>query len=1192
MIVAVVSLQRKHMAHLSIALLGPFRTTLDEEPVTGLKSIKIRALLSYLAVEADRPHHRRVLAELLWPNRPESESLGHLRYALSNLRRAIGDREAESPFLHITRDTLQFNCTSDCWLDIRAFTELVSASEAHVNPIDLLEQAARLYQGDFMEGFHAGDSTEFEEWMLFKREQLAHQALAALRHLSAIYEQRGEYARAQAYARRQIEMEPWQEGARRQLMRLLALDDQRAAALARYEAYRRSLAQELGIEPARETIALYERIKAGDRLQVPGPRAPSRSASLRQPVRQDAFVGREQELARLNEHFEAALAGQGQIVFITGSAGSGKTALTSEFTRRVMDTRTDLTVAGGKCNAQSGISDPYLPFHEILEMLAGDVEDRRAGGAITGEHARRLWAQLPGAIQVLLDKGPDLINTLIPGTALAVRAEAFAPRGVPWRARLDELAACRTTGDTQAEPGAQQATLFEQVTDVLQELAHQHPLILVLDDLQWADDGSISLLFHLGRRLAGSRILIIGAYRPGDVAQGRSSTSSGWERHPLEPVVNELQRDLGDIRLSLDSADGRQFIEALIDREPNRLGGTFRETLYDHTGGNPLFTVEFLHGLQERGELIQDESGQWIEGSKIDWEQMPARVEAVIAERIARLPFEWQGTLAAASVEGETFTAEVIARALELGEKEMIRRLSGPLSKQYRLVFAQSLHRSGAQRLSRYRFRHHLFQKYLYNHIDKIERACLHETIGSALEAVYETRLDEAATQLAYHFEAAGVVDKAVDYLLRAGRRAVRLSAHREAIEHFTRGLELLETLPKSSEHDQKELALQLALGVPLQALKSYSSPERGQAYARAFELCLQVGEMEPLFQTLFMRWSFEMAQGKHRQGLESIENLLTLAQQTQNSDHLIMAHTAAGMSKVYLGKLTQARSHLEQALAAYDPQRHHALVIPTGQNLKVTCLSYLSWALWILGYPDQALQRADEAIALARELDHPFSVGFALGIAGCVTHLRCGKYETALEEAEELLQLWKEMGFSLYRAWHLCVKGRVQAETGSVEDGLTSLHAGIAECESLGIVASHTQQLYNLAAAYRNAGQAQEGLDVIEQALALMEKTGECHFEAELLRYKGELLMMQASDNGAEAEAEDCLHQALDVARQQDARSWELRATISLCRLWQHRGEQKAARQALTNIYDWFSEGFDTLDLHKARMLLETLES
>jgi predicted ATPase len=183
-------------------------------------------------------------------------------------------------------------------------------------------------------------------------------------------------------------------------------------------------------------------------------------------------------------------------------------------------------------------------------------------------------------------------------------------------------------------------------------------------------------------------------------------------------------------------------------------------------------------------------------------------------------------------------------------------------------------------------------------------------------------------------------------------------------------------------------------------------------------------------------------------------------------------------------------------------------------------------------------------------------------------------------------------MGFSLYRAWHLCVKGRVQAETGSVEDGLTSLHAGIAECESLGIVASHTQQLYNLAAAYRNAGQAQEGLDVIEQALALMEKTGECHFEAELLRYKGELLMMQASDNGAEAEAEDCLHQALDVARQQDARSWELRATISLCRLWQHRGEQKAARQALTNIYDWFSEGFDTLDLHKARMLLETLES
>jgi predicted ATPase/DNA-binding SARP family transcriptional activator/predicted negative regulator of RcsB-dependent stress response len=1191
MIVVVVSLQGEVMAHLAIALLGPFRVTLDEKPIAGLKSNKIRALLSYLAVEAERPHHRRVLAELLWPNRPESDSLGHLRYALSNLRRAIGDREAAPPFLCITRDTLQFNCTSDCWLDIRAFTELASAAKAHANPIDLLEQAVQLYQGNFMEGFHAGDSAEFEEWMLFKREQLARQALSALRCLTTIYEQRGEYTRAQAYAWRQIEMEPWQEGARRQLMRLLALDDQRAAALAQYEAYCHLLTGELGVEPTQETTALYEQIKAGDRLPVPEPKMRSRPASLRPSVRQESFVGRGQELTWLTGHLEAALARRGQVVFVIGGAGSGKTALVNEFARQAMDAHSDLIVARGKCNAQSGISDPYLPFHEILEMLTGDVEDQRAGGAITDEHARRLWAQLPDTVQALLDKGPDLIDTIIPGTALAVRAEAFAPRGAPWRDRLEELAARRMSDDVQPEPGARQTTLFEQVTDVLQELARQHPLISVLDDLQWADNGSISLLFHLGRRLAGSRLLIIGAYRPGDVAPGRSSTSLGWERHPLEPVVNELQRDLGDIQMDLEHADGRQFIEALIDREPNRLGAAFRQTLYDHTGGNPLFAVEFLHGLQERGDLVQNENGQWIEGSKTDWEQMPARVEAVIAERIARLPFEWQGTLAAASVEGETFIAEIVARALELDEKEMIRRLSGPLTKQYRLVVAQSLRRSGAQRLSRYRFRHHLFQKYLYNHIDEVERACLHETIGNALETVYETQPDEAATQLAYHFEAAGVVDKTVDYLLQAGKRAVRLSAHREAIEHFTRGLELLETLPKSSERDQKELALQLALGVPLQAIKSYSTPERGQAYARAYELCLQVGEMAQLSQTLLMQWSFKTARGKHDEARVLTERLLELAQQTQDPSHAVMAHTAFGTSQIYSGKLSQARDHLEQALAIYDPKLHHDLITPTGQNLKVTGLSYLSWALWILGYPDQALQRVDEAIALARELDHPFSLGFALGVGGGVIHLRCGKYKAALEEANELQQLWEKMGFSLYRAWHLCIRGRVLAETGPVEEGISSLQEGIAECESLGIIASHTQQLYNLAAAYRNAGLVQEGLDVIEQALTLMEKTGERHFEAELLRYKGELLLMQADGNEAETEAEDCLHQALGVARRQDARSWELRATISLCHLWQHRGEQKAARQALAEIYGWFNEGFDTRDLHKARALLEALE-
>jgi predicted ATPase/DNA-binding SARP family transcriptional activator len=1182
------------MAHLSLAFLGAFRVTLGGEPVSGLQSHRLQALLAYLAVEVERVHRRQALAEMTWPDRPEGEALEALRYALSNLRAAIGDRETLSPFLLISRNTLQFNADSDYDLDVAAFQSYIAAAEAlpkHSLPVDTLQSAVGLYRGDFLEGFFLSDAAPFEEWVLFKRELLARQMAFALRHLATIHERRGEYVAARACARRQLQMAPWDEMAHRQLMRALALSGQRSQALAQYKVCRQQLREELGVEPEQATRALYEAIRdgrlrdyAGRRM---GPTAGPRSFVTSTPPTPTApFVLREDELARLNRLLDRARAGQGQVVFVTGEAGSGKTALWRAFARQAMESDAELAVTVGQSSVQAGVGDPYLPFREILQTLTGDVEPQRAGGTITAKHARCLWAVFPEAVQSLLAHGPDLIDRFVPGEALLDHARAFAPPGSSW---LPQLKALVEAGGTEPElTGEPQVALFEQVTQMLCHLARRYPLVLVLDDLHWADQGSLSLLFHLAQRLSGSRILLIGTYRPGDVALGRAG-----ERHPLEPIVNELQRDFGEAWIDLDRTPGRAFVDAYLDVEPNRLDELFREALARHTGGNPLFTVEMMRALRERGDLVRDEAGRWIAGLDLNWELLPARVEAVIAEHVGRLSHELQRILDAASVVGETFTAEVVARALKFDENRLIRRLSGPLSKRHRLVGAQSLRRVGTQRLSSYRFRHHLFQKYLYHRLDEVQRARLHEAIGNALEALYadhESEVETVSPRLAHHFEAAGLADKAVAYLLQAGRRAVRLSAHREAIEHFTRGLELLETLPKSPERDQKELALQLALGVPLQAIKSYSTPERGRAYARAFELCLQVGEMEQLFQTLFMRWSFEVPQGRHRQGLELSEHLLTLAQQTQNSDHLVMAHTASGMSKVYLGEFAQARNHLEQVLAAYDPQRHDALIIPTGQNLKITGLSYLSWALWILGYPDQALQRADEAIALARELDHPFSSGFALGIAGCVTHLRCGKYETALKEAEELLQLWEELGFSLYRAWHLCVKGRVQAEIGPVEEGLASLREGVAACESLGIVASHTQQLYNLAVAYRNAELADEGLDVVAQALTLAEETGERHFEAELLRYRGELLLMQSGGDGAEAE--DWLRQAIDLARRQGARSWELRAMMSLCRLWRHTGEEKAARQALAEIYDWFGEGFDTRDLREARALLESLGS
>ena len=325
--------------------------------------------------------------------------------------------------------------------------------------------------------------------------------------------------------------------------------------------------------------------------------------------------------------------------------------------------------------------------------------------------------------------------------------------------------------------------MFEQFTRVLKALARQAPLVLALDDLQWADAGSINLLFHLGRQLMGSRILMVGAYRPEEVSLGRDGA-----RHPLEPVVHEFQLALGDVSVDLDRAESRPFLEEVLDSEPNRLEFAFRETLYRRTHGHPLFTLELLRAMQERGDLIQAPDGSWIQGQALDWETLPARVEAAIAERIGRLPQRLRAVLRVASVEGQDFTAEVIARVLETDERETVQRLSNELDRRHRLVHALEIERVGSQRVSRYRFRNYLFQKYLYDSLDEVERSYLHEDVGSALEGLYRGQAGGTATvapKLARHFREAGMAEKAIHYLHQAGKRAMQLSAFQEGLAHL-----------------------------------------------------------------------------------------------------------------------------------------------------------------------------------------------------------------------------------------------------------------------------------------------------------------------------------------------------------------------------------------------------------------------
>ncbi|UCF61831.1 MAG: protein kinase, partial [Anaerolineaceae bacterium] len=542
---------------------------------------------------------------------------------------------------------------------------------------------------------------------------------------------------------------------------------------------------------ARDFKGAYDRVWAFERVTPETHIAAQLPTFLRdevdgRDVERPVFVARNQEISRLDAFLEMVLTGKGKVVFVTGGAGRGKTALIDEFCRRAQATYDDLIISNGNCNAHTGIADPYLPFRDVMAMLTGDVESKWSAGTITRDHAEQLWHTLPQTVDAILDCGASLIDVFVPGEALSTRARMATPDDLNRLRRIKELVDRKKTGTSELE----QSLLFEQFTNVIQTLARTHPLILVLDDVQWADHASLDLLFHLGRRIEGCPILVLSAYRPDEVALGR-----GGERHPLEGVVNELKRIYGDVVVDLSQEEeiqGSEFIEAFLDTEPNRLSPEFRRALKSHTGGHPLFTIELLRAMQERGDLIRDEDGMWVEGPNLVWDQLPARVEAVIEERLSRLEGDLRELLSVASVEGEDFTAQVVARVQEIKERRLLRELSQELEKRHRLIREKGVLQIDDHLLSRYRFVHHLYQRYLYNDLGDGERRLLHREIAEVLEELFGDTADKYAVQLAFHYDQAGVKEKALHYLMQAGHQTREKYANAEGIQHYTKALALM----------------------------------------------------------------------------------------------------------------------------------------------------------------------------------------------------------------------------------------------------------------------------------------------------------------------------------------------------------------------------------------------------------------
>jgi hypothetical protein len=546
---------------------------------------------------------------------------------------------------------------------------------------------------------------------------------------------------------------------------------------------------------------------------------------------QQAFVSREHELSRLDNLLSQAMSGNGQVCFVTGEAGVGKTSLTAEFAHRAEDRYSDLLIAIGDCNSQTGIGDPYLPFREVLSMLAGDIDDRVAQGMTSEENASRLRGFLGVSKRIIKEVGPDLIDIFVPGVAAMTKAGSMvagsrgAGRGEPAedRATLREVAKDRD-----------QSRIFEQVTRVLVTLAAERPLVVILDDLHWIDDSSASLLFHIARRIEGSRILVIGTLRPEEIDIGR-----GEARHPMSSIVSEVKRHYGDVVIELgleDESSALAFVEQLLERESIVTDATFRERFVAQTRGHPLFAIELLNDMRERGVLVEEEDGRWIEGPELDWTTLPARTEGVIEERISRLSGELQDILTVASIQGGTFTVQIIATVLDFDERQLLKVLTRELERVHRLVREEASERIGGRRISQFRFQHQLFQKYLYDRLGMSERELLHEDVAKSIEELYGEQRESLPIVLAFHFDRANIPDRAAYYYLKAGRRAVAVYAYREAVAHARAGIEIL------AGDTNDELGLRLDLGLLLgdASLRGGNAVDSMVAFRETAELALE----------------------------------------------------------------------------------------------------------------------------------------------------------------------------------------------------------------------------------------------------------------------------------------------------------------------------------------------------------------
>jgi class 3 adenylate cyclase/predicted ATPase len=844
------------------------------------------------------------------------------------------------------------------------------------------------------------------------------------------------------------------------------------------------------------------------------------------------LVGRANELGLVLERWAAAQAGDGQVVLLSGEPGIGKSRLVQEVKERVRPQ--GATSLEFRCSpySQNSAFYPVITYlHRVLHFERDETPQ----------------AKLEKLQQALARYRFPQADTL---HLLAALLSVPGPPEVP---------------PLNLSPQKQKQRTQEALVAWLVEEAERQAVYCTWEDLHWADPSTIDLLGLLLDQVPTTRLLVLLTARP--------EFTPPWSgRTHLTPLT--LAR--------LPRTQVTELIEKVTGGKP--LPAEVHQQIVRKTDGVPLFVEELTKMVLESG-LVRERDGHYELTGPLPPLAIPTTLQDSLMARLDRLATAKDVAQLGATL-GREFSYDILQAVAQQEES----RLQQTLAK---LVEAEVLYQRGLPPQARYIFKHALIQEAAYQSLLKSTRQQYHRQIAQVLEERFPDTTETQPGLLAYHYTEAGLSEQAIPYWWQTGQQAVQRSAHVEAIRHLSRGLELLKTLPNTFERGQQELTLQLTLGVALIATKGWAAPEIERVYHRARELCQQGGETVPSFWVLLGLWVFHLLRADLRVASELGEQLLALAQHLQDPALLIPGCYTRTWSLFALGESLSAQAHWEQATALYTPAQHHSYTQLYSVDFGVGSRICAALALWCLGYPDQAVRSIQEACTLARQLAHSHSLAFALEVAAIVHQLR-GERQDTQERAEAAVTLATEQGFPVELAMASIPRDWAVAEQGQSQGGIASIQQNLTVLNTTGARIWRPYFLALLAEAYGKTAHAEEGLLVLAEALATVDKTQERWYEAELYRLRGELILkqsqVQSSRSRVEAEVEICFQQAIVITRRQSAKSLELRAVMSLSRLWQQQGKRQEAHALLAEIHGWFTEGFKTKDLQEAKALLESL--